>query len=192
MGALLLATFNGYSRGGVLLENLSGKPPVQATEVFCAWTAKELRVRFVCHDVDPWATMTQRDGPLWEEEVVEAFIDPVGDSEAYFEFEVNPLNTVLDLALRRIRSGYRKDFSWDCEGLRTKVDRTAIGWDAELAIPFTSLVAAPPKPNDEWRVNFTRIDRPKNAPRELSAWSPTRLATFHVPERFGTLRFVAA
>jgi hypothetical protein len=146
-------------------------------------------VRFVCTDADPWATITERDGPLWDEEVVEVFLDPVGDSACYFEIEVNPLNTVVDLALRRIRSGYRKDFRWDCEGLETTAVTTEHGWTAELRIPFAALSAEPPRPGTEWRANFTRIDRPRGRDRELSAWQPTRLATFHVPERFGVLRF---
>jgi hypothetical protein len=38
-------------------------------------------------------------------------------------------------------------------------------------------------------VNFSRIDRPKDQPLELSAWSPTLVRSFHVPGRFGVLRF---
>jgi hypothetical protein len=146
-------------------------------------------VLFTCIDAEPWATITQRDGNLWEEEVVEVFIDPVGDLETYFELEVNPLNTVLDLVLRRNRSGYRKDFAWDCEGLRTAAVRTREGWNAEFLIPFAALVPEAPKAGDQWRVNFHRIDRPKNRDRELSAWKPTLLATFHAPQRFGILQF---
>jgi hypothetical protein len=170
-------------------ENVTGSEPEQGTEVACAWDERELRVRFACVDREPWATIAQRDGPLWEEEVVEVFLDPVGDGESYFEIEVNPLGTVLDLVLRRNRSGYKKDFGWDCEGLRAEVERTATGWNAELAIPFASLVADVPRAGSEWRVNFARIDRPRGRERELSAWSPTRLGTFHAPERFGVLRF---
>lgn len=146
-------------------------------------------MRFECEDIEPWATITERDGPLWTEEVVEVFLDPVGDRECYFEIEVNPLNTVLDLVLRRNRSGYKRDFAWSCEGLRTAVARTATGWTAELHVPFSSLTPSTPSVGDEWRVNFTRIDRPPDRDRELTAWEPTRLATFHAPDRFGVLRF---
>ena len=116
-------------------------------------------------------------------------LDPVGDHECYFEIEVNPLNAVLDLVLRRNRSGYAKDVSWNCEGLRTCVRREAGAWSAEMAIPFRSVAAAPPEPGAMWRANFLRIDRPPGIPRELSAWSPTGLANFHVPERFGVIEF---
>ena len=173
----------------VLCENLTGDAPQQSTEVRVAWDAGEWRVLFHAHDTHPWATITQRDGPLWEEEVVEVFIDPVGDGECYFEIEVNPLNAVLDLVLRRNRSGYKKDFAWKCDGFRSMTARTGAGWAAELSIPFPALAAEPPRAGASWRVNFLRIDRPAGEPRELSAWSPTHRATFHAPERFGTLTF---
>ena len=162
---------------------------MQATSVRAAWDADELRVLFHADDAHIHATLTERDAPLYTEEVVEVFLDPVGDHECYFEIEVNPLNAVLDLVLRRNRSGYAKDVSWNCEGLRTCVRREAGAWSAEMAIPFRSVAAAPPEPGAMWRANFLRIDRPPGIPRELSAWSPTGLANFHVPERFGVIEF---
>jgi hypothetical protein len=63
------------------------------------------------------------------------------------------------------------------------------GWTAELAIPFRALIAASPRTGTEWRANFGRIDRPKDRERELTAWSPTGVRSFHVPERFGVITF---
>jgi hypothetical protein len=120
---------------------------------------------------------------------MEVFLDPVGDLQSYFELEVNPLNAVLDLVIRKNRSGVIKDFSWRCENLRTAVRNANGGWSAEFAIPFRSLIAAPPKAGERWRANFYRIDRPENRQWELSAWSPTGFPNFHVPERFGILEF---
>ncbi len=174
-----------------LRDTVAGALPRQATSVRLGWTPDEWRVLFHCADTNAWATLTDRDAPLYEEEVVEVFLDPYGDLASYFEIEVNPLNAVLDLALRRNRSGYLKDFAWQCEGLRTAVQRTPETWTAELAIPFRSVASDPPQPGACWRANFLRIDRPTGAPRELSAWSPTGLGTFHVPERFGTIEFCA-
>ncbi len=169
---------------------VSGAQPEQATEVRAGWEDGCLRLLFVAADTLPWATLTERDAPLYTEEVVEVFLDPEGDSAGYFEIEVNPNNAVLDCCVRQIRSGYRKDFRWQCEGLKTAVQRIPEGWVTELAIPFASLANRSPVPGDSWRVNFTRIDRPTGSPRELSAWSPTGLAQFHVPTRFGVLNFV--
>jgi hypothetical protein len=174
---------------GSFVNAITAAAPLQSTEVRAAWDAGEMRVLFQVADTDIHATLTERDAPLYTEEVVEVFLDPVGDLESYFEIEVNPLNAVLDLVLRRNRSGYRKDVAWDCEGLRTCVRRTAAGWNAEISIPFRSVVLEPPQRGAEWRVNFTRIDRPPGVERELTAWSPTGFANFHVPERFGILEF---
>src|SRR4029453_14871270 len=90
---------------------------------------------------------------LWGKEVREIFIGPGGDAKCYFEFEVNPLNTALDLVLRKNQSGWRKDFSWDCDGFRSAVQRVETGWNAEIAIPFGSIAAGPPMVGAEWRVN---------------------------------------
>jgi hypothetical protein len=168
----------------LLSDNLTGRPPLWGTEVRVGWHAGELLVLFLCQDPEPWATLTERDGSLWEEEVVEVFLDPFGEGDCYFEFEVNPLNTVLDLFVRRVRSGLRKDRDWHCDGLRTAAGRLTYGWVAGLAIPFSSMGNCDPTAAG-WRLNFCRIERPKNQPRELSAWSPTFAKTFHVPERFG-------
>ncbi len=94
---------------------------------------------FHAEDTDAWATHTVHDAPLYEEEVVEIFLDPAGDLESYFKIEVNPLNTVCDLVLRRNRSGWRKDFEWHCEALKTAVSKSDGAWTAEMAIPFASL-----------------------------------------------------
>ena len=173
-----------------LKETVTGAAPRQATTIKTAWSSSELHVLFRASDTEAWATMTERDGPLYEEEVVELFLDPVEDLEGYFEIEVNPLNTVCDLVLRRTRSGYRKCFAWNCDGLRTRVEVQPDHWQVELALPFVSLATDRPKPGSEWRVNFCRIDRPRDAERELSAWSPTGRPLFHVSQRFGVLEFV--
>jgi hypothetical protein len=176
--------------GRLLREAVTGEPPLQDTVVLCAHDQREWRVLFHCYDRDAWATLTEHDAPLYTEETVEIFFDPVGDLESYYEIEVNPLGTVLDLVFRRSRSGYKGDSAWNCEGLRVAVRREPGVWAAEIAIPIAVVANAPPA---EWRVNFCRIDRPSrdnSIPRELSAWSPPMRANFHTPERFGVVRFL--
>lgn len=176
-----------------LHEIAHGGTPLQATRVRAAWSEHEWRVLFDCEDTQVWATLTERDAPLYQEETVEVFFDPVGDLRSYYEIEVNPLNTVLDLVLRKSRSGYRGDRSWDCEGLETRVRHTPHGWTAELAIPFAAVTDSVPSAGAQWRANFCRIDRPDRTPgtpRELTAWSPPGRLNFHTPERFGIVEFV--
>lgn len=167
----------------------SAEPPEQATSIRVGWDGGALRLLFVCEDSEPWSTFTTRDAPLYKEEVVEVFLDPEGDGCMYFELEVNLNNAVLDGCMRRISSGYRKDFRWRCENLQTAVQRIPGGWVAEWAIPFESVALSAPQEGQKWRANFTRIDRPSGRARELSAWSPTGLCQFHVPQKFGFLEF---
>jgi hypothetical protein len=172
-----------------LHEAAAGGPPAQRTSVRTAHDGTDWRVLFHCEDRDPWATLTERDAPLYTEETVEVFFDPFGDLEAYFEIEVNPLGTVLDIVFRKSRSGYKGDWAWNCAGLRSLARKGDGFWAAEIAIPFASVSEVQPL---RWRANFCRIDRPSrdgSLPRELSAWSPPLRDNFHTPERFGTVEF---
>ena len=176
-----------------LRDTVTGENARQLTRVKTAWSDARWHVLFEVEDTHAWATFTSRESPLWEEEVVEVFFDPVGDLESYFEVEINPLGTVKDLVLRRTASGWRKDFAWTVEGLESCVQRTTTGWTVEMAIPFEALGAVVPVVGTVWRANFLRIDRP-HGPRtdaDLSAWSQTGIRQFHRAERFGFVEFVA-
>ena len=175
-----------------LVDCVTGRKPIWGTEVRLGWEDDTFHGLFLCQDPQPWATKTKRNDSLWEEEVVEIFIDPFGDSISYFEININPLNTVADLFIRRIRTGLRKDFSWKCEGLVTACGTLAYGWVAAFQIPFRALGDCHPTRSPVWRANFARIERPKEGKRELTAWSPSFVESFHVQERFGKLRFDGA
>jgi hypothetical protein len=175
-----------------LRENTTGEASRQKTALLSSWDEEAWHLRFECEDANPWATISEHDGRLWTEEVVEVFFDPVGDLQAYFEIEVNPRNAICDLVLRRSASGWRKEFGWHCEGLRTSVQLSPRGWSADLHIPFASVTNDPVKAGVVWRANFFRIDRPGGPASEpdLSAWSPTLAPTFHRPQHFGFVEFV--
>ena len=177
-----------------LRETVAGQAPKQATRVRSAWDEHAWRVLFEMDDARPWATLNRNKDPLWTEEAVEVFLDPVGDLEGYFEVVINPLGALTELVLRRVASGWRKNFSWRLDGLEGRAAQTSTGWCAELLIPFAALGSVRPAAGSPWRVNFLRLDRP-NGPgteAELSAWSPTGLRNFHRAERFGFLDFIAA
>ena len=63
-------------------------------------------------------------------------------------------------------------------------------WIAGLAIPIGAITARF-DPAQPWRVNFFRCEG-TDPQRYYGAWQPTATPTpnFHVPEVFGTLRFV--
>jgi carbonic anhydrase/acetyltransferase-like protein (isoleucine patch superfamily) len=186
-----------------LLLTGGGAEPRLSTEARLCWDDRCLYVAFSCKDTDIWGSFTQRDDPLYNEEVVELFLCPTGDLRHYFELEVSPLNTLFDAKVFSPEGDRRSmlvQTEWDAPGIRTAVrvagtlhDRTDVdlGWIAEIAIPFADLgLPGSPAAGDRWRVNLYRIER--GEVEEYSAWSPTLKipADFHVPDRFGILEFV--
>ncbi|MFA0733685.1 MAG: hypothetical protein OGMRLDGQ_000185 [Candidatus Fervidibacter sp.] len=169
------------------------------------WDDRYLYIAFECEDKDIWATKTQRDDFLWEEEVVEVFIDPEGDGLNYYEFQVNPLGTQIDLlipdAVEGVKHG-KKNAEWNCKGWLSAVkvrgtvnkrDDSDEGWTVEMAIPLSEMLrpSSPvPRPGINWRLNLYRIDRPKGKEDDplLLSWSKC-IVWFHEPERFARVTF---
>jgi len=192
---------------------VSAGPPLCGTsEGFLMWDDACLYVAVRARDRNVWATMTRRDDPLCQEEVIEVFIDPDGEQQRYVEIEVNPRNAVFDLRYAPDASGaIKEDKTWNCPGLRhaVVVDGTLnrVGdddreWVVEMAIPwkaFEGIATAsrfPPNEGDVWRLNVYRYERPNGPaspgrPVEHTAWSPTRQVNFHVPACFGKAVFTA-
>ena len=85
------------------------------------WDDKYLYVGFHCDDREMWAVYENEDDQLWEEEVVEIFIDPDGDGKNYLELEVSPTNTVVDLLIKSVEPDFESDKDWDIVGLKTAV-----------------------------------------------------------------------
>ncbi len=138
--------------------------PAYPTEAAVTWDDAHLYVAFASTDRDPWGTLMNRDDRLWEQEVVEVFLDPDGDGRNYAELEVSPHNIVVDLLIAAAGAGGPNARRWDVAGLQTAVRRHDAGWIAEMAIPWAALagagVSAAPRPGDTWRVGLYRIKRP--------------------------------
>ncbi|MBN2451876.1 MAG: carbohydrate-binding family 9-like protein, partial [Lentisphaeria bacterium] len=176
--------------------------PSRPTTVRLCHDREALYAAFDCVDPDVWSTLTERDGPLWEGEVVELYVDPDGDGAHYREIEVNPLNAVVDLTIEDVGDRgperLREYLRWDAGGMQHAVrvrgttaareDRDE-GWQTEVAIPLAVLADAgtAPEMGETWRMQFYRIERPRDGEPEFSAWSATD--TFHRPERFGFVTF---
>ncbi|HXY40534.1 MAG TPA: carbohydrate-binding family 9-like protein [Vicinamibacteria bacterium] len=186
-------------------------PATYATRFRALWSEEGLFLRYDATDPDPWSTMTQRDDHLWEEEVVEIFLDPDGDGRDYYELEVSPANVVCDLRVITPPPEMKQDFPFDLAGLQTRavVNRDAAGkttgwtatallpWAGLKALPTAAAVAVPPQPGDRWHFNLFRIKRPggKKAPEKdgvFAAWSPTGAGTFHKPSAFRDMVFAGA
>jgi hypothetical protein len=171
-----------------------GGPASQQTRARVCYDAQSLYVHFDCDDRDIWGTCTQRNDPIYDEEVVEVFL---GSGEAdlvhYFEFEISPNGVLFDARIYNPtseRTELEWDESWNCPGISWQAvrDDSANQWSAAIAIPWAG-VAPPGNLPSVWRANFYRIERPRDAEPEFSCWSPTMTepADFHKPAYFGVL-----
>jgi Carbohydrate-binding family 9 len=173
-----------------------GTPALQQTRVQLCFDERALYVRFDCNDREIWGTYTQRDDPIYEQEVVELFLAPeLADPIHYFEFEVSPNSVLFDTTVYNpisTREELRWDASWNCAGIHWIAERddSRSRWWAALAIPWSE-IALDGRVPAHCRANFCRIERPRDTNPEFSCWSPTMTnpADFHKPAYFGVLDF---
>ncbi len=156
--------------------------PRYRTRLKMLWDQEFLYIGVSMEEPHLWATLRNHDDIVFRDNDIEIFIDPDGDAREYYEIEANAFGTIFDLYLhRRYKEEGPAEHGWHCEGLRTAIhldgtlndptDRDK-GWSLEWAIPWSSLKppawdkpsfgekergAAPPKPLDEWRINFSRV-----------------------------------
>jgi hypothetical protein len=174
-----------------------GKAPRLATTVAAYYDDQLLTILFSAADDHIVATHLGHDEPLYEEDVVEAFLAP-RTRRQYFEIEVNPLGTTFDA---RIDSpdGIRATMiavAWECEGLVVAIRkmisaRNVMTIDTVMRVPFASVGSGAPGNGDSWLANFFRVDRHPGEGDEYTAWRPTMKdpPDFHVAEAFGQLIF---
>jgi hypothetical protein len=161
-----------------------------------------------------WATLTEHDSVIFQDNDFEVFIDPDGDALRYFEFEVNAFGTTWDLYLAKpYRDGGDADNSWETDAKvavyvngtindPSTVDR---GWGVEIAFPWSCFaenagMPCPPNPGDTWKINFSRVQwqistadgkvtKVPNTPEDNWVWSPQGVIDMHQPEHWGTVTF---
>jgi len=163
-----------------------------------------------------WATLTEHDSVIFQDNDFEVFIDPDGDNHLYAELEINALNTTWDLLLvKPYRDGGPAIHNWEMHGLRSATHvRGSLNdpsdedeaWTVEIAIPWGSFreissTPCPPSPGNVWRVNMSRVEwqvdvidgkyvkRP-GLPEDNWVWSPQGVVDMHQPEQWGQLQFV--
>jgi len=171
--------------------------PQAETRVASRWTATRVYFAFWCR----YSTLNIYEGEdtakerweLWKRDVVEVFMNPEPERVPhYYEFEVAPNNQWIDLEIDKGKTPFN-DAAWDSHFEHaTRIDSKNHVWTCEMRIPISAMNAAAPKPGTEWRVNFFRADGPgDDAQRRFMAWSTIPEGkTFHVPTRFGILRFI--
>ena len=177
--------------GTTLVESRDGEPWTgDAGQVWFAWDDAHLFAAARIADRDVWATLSEQDSPLWNEEVFELFVFGVAKAERYLELQVSPRGVTFDARFSAYRKG---DEAWDSAWQTAVVVDGTIddrkdrdrGWTAELAVPWTEIcehtpVPCPPAPGRTFVINAFRFERPAQGPKVVGlALSPTRRPDFH-------------
>jgi hypothetical protein len=209
-----------WSEPFVDIEGDSRPRPTWETRFRMLWDDEHLYVLARLEEPHAWATLTERNSIIYNDNDFEIFLDPDGDGHNYWEYEVNALGTILELTLPRpYKDGGRYQLGTALQGLQSAVwvdgtlndpSDTDRAWWVEVAIPFRGLSPwrggrdDPPQVGEAWRINFSRVQWaytieagkyvkvPKSRRDEDNwVWSPIGLIDMHRPERWGLLRFVA-
>ncbi len=175
-----------------LTDVVTGDAVQEETQVKACWDHQALYVRFECTDSYAVSDFKNRNDPLYEQDVVEVFIDEVGNGKRYVEIVVSPNNVVYDVMIDHDKENdplaFSIDKDWVTEGLITSVNSLEDQRIYTMIIPLTNFNKMPTD-GTEWKINFYRIDEEKNGTRHFQAWSPAGMINFHVSSLFGTLRF---
>jgi len=182
-----------------LVETLAGRAPRYATRARLLWDDEALYVAFECRDDEVWVRPGRKDDDaIWEDEVVEVFLDPGGAGHDYVELEVSPANVRFDARFTSHRSDLAAARAFS-SGARTAVGvdgaltigggapAPARGWTVELAVPWAAL-GVDARAGRRWRMNLYRLETHNRAGVvEGSGFSPPLRGDFHALDRFGWL-----
>ncbi len=176
----------------------SGEPGWFNTQAMMLWDDEYLYAACIIEETDVFAREGRRHTPVYQiDPDVELFFDPDGDGKNYYEFQINPINTINEVYWPE--PGSREAlFGWDLLGIRTAVQVQGTlncyeikdqGWTVEMALPFRSMerlcpdrqtASLPPRPGDTWRLNWTRVQKTRHVPpiQRGRRWFPTEPQAF--------------
>lgn len=173
-----------------------GKPdPKYRTEVRTRWTSNNLYLLFIC----PYEQLYLKPNPvtsaetnqLWNWDVAEAFIgSDFQHIRQYKEFEISPRGEWVDLDIDLDHPHPEGGWKWNSGfEVSARIDEATHVWYGAMKIPYAAIDSRPAAVGNELRINLFRSQGPPSARHELS-WQATMSKSFHVPERFGTLKLV--
>jgi hypothetical protein len=171
--------------------------PAIATRVAAIWSDRYVYFafsgRYESLNVYEGEDISKERWELWNRDVVEVFLNPRPERIShYYEFEVAPNNQWIDLEIEKTKTPFN-DAGWN-SGFEhaTKIDAQDHLWMTEMRIPLAAVGVDKISNGDRWRANFFRAaGYGGDEKRSFLSWSPIpQGGTFHVPSRFGVLRFV--
>lgn len=208
-----------WSEPFVDIEGDPAKKPAYDTRFKLLWDNDYLYVYCRFDEEHIWANLKEHDLSIFQDNALEMFIDPDGDTHNYMEFQINAFAAVWDLLLNKPpRNGGPSITDWDIKGLKKAVyingtlndpaDKDQF-WGIELALPLRTFRFggnnSMPKAGSTWKMNVTRVQREvdikdgsyvkrtgangRPVQPAYSCWSPQGLVNFHYPERWGIVRF---
>jgi hypothetical protein len=174
-----------------------------ATKARLLWDDRYLYFAAELEDSDLYGQVKDFNGRTWFDDVFELFFKPDADRLTYYEFQVNVLNTRLELFLpSRGAGGYDRFAATTRFGMESAVkvqgtindwkDKDS-GWTVEGRIPWTAFEASGgrPKPGSRWRFALCRYDYSVAFDQvETSSTAPLSQPNFHRYEDYGELMFV--
>jgi hypothetical protein len=176
-----------------------------ATRARLLWDDNYLYFSAEMEDVDLYADVKEHNGMCWTNDVFELFFKPAEDKPAYYEFQVNALNTQLEMFLpSRGAGGYQRFSQAGRMGMESAVKLQGTlndwtdkdkGWTVEGRIPWKAFepTGGRPKAGAKWRFALCRYDYSTAYDRpDLSSSAPLTVSDFHHYEDYGTLTFVGA
>lgn len=197
----------------------AGQPrPKFRTRAKLLWDEQYLYIAAELEEPHVWATLTNHDSVIFRDPDFEVFIDPRGETQPYYEFEMNALNATWDLRLDKpYMDGGKPHNEWEMAGMKTAVSVNGTlnnpsdldrGWTVELAFPWKALDqharhAGPPAEGEQWHIDFSRVEwqiittnggyqKVPDKAEDNWVWSPTGVIDMHRPEMWGLLQFTGS
>ncbi len=184
-----------------LVDTVTAGIAAQKTTVSLIYDNLFLYALYECEENLPLAVYRNHDDPLYEENVVEVFIDTIGNGSVYSEFQVNPLNArfdaiiINDFGTNGARRGkrYQAFTEWNPSSFDSRSFVSNNQWRVVLKIGFADLFlgrgnVTAPEMGEKWRINLLRVDFDGDSQKYYS-WSPNFVPDFHCTNRFGILQF---
>lgn len=193
-GALPITRFQAY---------WSGQQPRHAHLARLLWDDDALYFMAELPDDYIKAHGTRRNDKLWLGDVFELFFKPARERPAYYELEVNPLGTILELPIPARGTPFETLQGGPQQGMTVAVRQHAApaapgqpvpGWTVEGRIPWTLFAASGgrPAPGATWQFHLAYYDYgPDGTEPELGSCALLTVPSYHRYEDFADLRFDA-
>jgi hypothetical protein len=173
-----------------------GNPlPKYRTEIRTRWTRQNFYILFICPyeelNLKPNPNTAAETNELWNWDVAEIFIGAdFKNIRRYKEFEISPQGEWLDLAIDLDQRDSDGGWKWNSGfEVSARIDAAAHVWYGAMRIPYAAIDTRPAEAGNMLRINLFRCQGP-SVRRKFMAWQAPMSESFHVPERFGTLKLV--